>query len=336
MKNRLFYALKIAISAGLIWLLFGKVDIRLFAKAIQEVKWGWILLAIAAMTVGWLLNTLRWDSLLAIFKIKTRFFALFLYNLISMFYTMVLPGGKIMGDLVRGHRVAHDHRGERQEKNQLFLLSFVDRGIGVLAFVIVMSILFIIQHPAVDLLGKSSLAIGIFTLVTAILGVGFTFFGVFDWLLLFVQKIPLTPLKKLAAFILSSLQICRGNKRQLSKALIIAFAVVLLSGLALYAISKSLGLGIDYWTMVFFSSLTVILILVPITIGGIGLREGGLTFLLIQYGIDPEKALALSFLNLFFDIFLFASLGGLAEFYYHFLGGKKYLQQNDSTVHSTL
>lgn len=339
MKKYLIYLLKIAVSIAFIWLLFSKVDIHLFAKEIQEARLGWILLAIFAMTISWMANTSRWKALLVIFSIKARFFTLFLYNLISVFYTLVLPGGKIMGDLVRGYRVAHDHQGERQEKNQLFLLTFIDRGIGVLAFLMVVSVFFVIQHPAVSFLGQSSAVVGIVILVGVILGLGFIFSGIFDWFLLLIQKIPLTPLKKIVTSLLLSFRSCRGNKRQLLKSLAFSLTVVLLSAASVYAINKALDLEIDYWTIIFFNSLTVILVMIPITVGGIGLREGGLTYLLVQYGIDPAKALALSFLNLCFDIFLFALLGGLAEFYYHFLGGKNNLQKiqkNDTAIAKNL
>ena len=82
--------------------------------------------------------------------------------------------------------------------------------------------------------------------------------------------------------------------------------------------SSALGLGVGFWTIAFFNSLVVILITLPITVAGIGLREGGLIYLLIQTGMEPEKAAALSFLNLFIMITL-ASFGGLWEFYCHFL-----------------
>ena len=93
---------------------------------------------------------------------------------------------------------------------------------------------------------------------------------------------------------------------------------VLSGAAALYVISEALGSGVDFWTIAFFNSLVIILITIPITIAGIGLREGGLIYLLIQTGLAPERAAALSFLNLFI-IMTLASLGGLWEFYYHFL-----------------
>lgn len=67
-----------------------------------------------------------------------------------------------------------------------------------------------------------------------------------------------------------------------------------------------------------FNSLAVILISIPITVAGIGLREGGLVYLFVQAGIPLEKAAALSALNLAMMLVL-ALIGGIVEFYCQFL-----------------
>ncbi|MDP3901941.1 MAG: hypothetical protein Q8Q37_03185, partial [bacterium] len=76
--------------------------------------------------------------------------------------------------------------------------------------------------------------------------------------------------------------------------------------------------------IVFFNTLAVVLIVIPITIAGIGLRESGLVYFFVTAGIVPEKALALSILNLLLMVIL-ALMGGLIEFYNHFIKDKKWV-----------
>jgi hypothetical protein len=60
--------------------------------------------------------------------------------------------------------------------------------------------------------------------------------------------------------------------------------------------------------------LTVILIIIPLTVGGIGLRESTLVVLLRNVGIGVESAVAMSSLVLLTGIAI-ALVGGLVEFY---------------------
>ncbi len=82
-----------------------------------------------------------------------------------------------------------------------------------------------------------------------------------------------------------------------------------------------LDLNINYLTIAFINSLAVVLIIIPITIGGVGLREGGLVYLLVQAGAIAEKSLALSLLN-FLNMSILAVIGGIVELHFNFLKPK--------------
>src|SRR3989344_2825837 len=318
MSKNLIYLLKIIATAILIWFLLSKIDLPRFFSEMRDVGPDSFLLAVFLSGIAWWINSLRWGALLEIFNVKIKSPRLFLYNLVGVFYGIVLPGGKITGDLVRAYQIARDHRGECEMKNQIFLLSFIDVGMGLLGYVIFAGIFFIIRHPSINYLGSSSFIIGAVLLLMAVLGLGFIFSNLFDFLIKIFVKIPLASLRKFLVFVLSVLITCRKRKYQLLKSLSLSLIGVLSGAAALYVISEALGSGVDFWTIAFFNSLVIILITIPITIAGIGLREGGLIYLLIQTGLAPERAAALSFLNLFI-IMTLASLGGLWEFYYHFL-----------------
>lgn len=322
MSKTLIYFLKVAATILLIWFLLSKIDLLRFFSEMRNVGPDSFLLAIFLSGIAWWINSLRWGALLEIFNVKIKSSRLFLYNLVGVFYGIVLPGGKIAGDLVRAYQIARDHQGEREMKNQIFLLSFIDVGMGLLGYVIFAGTFFIIGHPSINYLGPSSFIIGAILLLMTALGLGFIFSNLFDFLIKIFVKIPLASLRKFSAFVLSVLIACRERKYQLSKSLAFSLMGVLSGAAAIYVISEALGLSVSFWTIAFFNSLVIILITIPITIAGIGLREGGLIYLLVQAGLEPERAAALSFLNLFVIVAL-ASLGGLWEFYYHFLASKK-------------
>ena len=65
-----------------------------------------------------------------------------------------------------------------------------------------------------------------------------------------------------------------------------------------YLIAVALGISINFFTFIFFMSLTSLAVLVPVSVAGLGTREGTLIFLFSQVAIPQEVALGFSLLIL--------------------------------------
>ena len=73
---------------------------------------------------------------------------------------------------------------------------------------------------------------------------------------------------------------------------------------------KSLGMNISFWTIASLYSLSYLVTLIPLSIGGLGIQEGSITFLFSHFGGVPiQAALALAVLNRL--AFLINSLPGV-------------------------
>lgn len=321
MKRKIIYFIKIAVTLFLIGFLFSKINLFSSLREIKNVKIHYYFLSLFFMILTWVANTLRWKALLKIFNNQTKFFRLFLYNLASIFYTTILPGGKIAGETVRAYQVSRDHKGESLEKKQMFLLVFLDRAMGLLGLIIFISIYFFVNEAATGILGQGVSIIKNLIWLAAILGTGFIFSTYFDFILKILNKAPFPFLRKFLNFVSELMIVCRSNKSRLVESLIYSFISVFLSALSVYMIILGLGLDINYLTIAFINSLAVVLIVVPITIGGVGLRESGLIYLLVQAGVIAEKSLALSLLNLL-NMSILAIVGGIVELHFSFLKPK--------------
>ena len=86
----------------------------------------------------------------------------------------------------------------------------------------------------------------------------------------------------------------------------------LLSILGWFLLAQALLLPVNPFTLAWIRSLIIMLVLVPIHIAGLGIREGSLMVLLPLYGVTLDEALALSFL-LFFIKICWGMVGGLLE-----------------------
>ena len=175
MRQILLSALKILISAALLYLALRKVNLTELASRIDIASLGWIGLAIAVTFLQTFVGALRWCQISAdcgaplTTRQATRF------NVIGTFFNQTLPSS-IGGDAVRLWLVARGGAGWRAATYSIF----VDRAIGLiaLAIVIVASLPWsysLIRNPD----GRSALLLVDFVALAA--GLGFLVLGRLPW-----------------------------------------------------------------------------------------------------------------------------------------------------------
>ena len=86
----------------------------------------------------------------------------------------------------------------------------------------------------------------------------------------------------------------------------------LITGGAAYLLAIALELPLDFVTVVWLRALSFVISMLPITLNGLGLREGSFLVLLGPYGITPDAAVAYSLLLFGTQVFI-GLVGGLIE-----------------------
>ncbi len=306
MKKFFWYLFKIFVSISLLWWLFQRVDLGKLWIEIYNVGIFYFVLSLLIWTISWVVSSFKWKELLGFFCFKQNIWKLFLYNMVAIFYNIVLPGGKVAGDTIRAYQVARDHEGDKETKKKIALIVLLDRGFLLFVFFVFTTLYVLVSPEKISFLPNLEI-IRFFSGTILVCGIVAIFSPVFDFILpKFLKSIAWT---------------LRSNKAGVFKVLGVSAISVILSTFSIYVLNIGLEIPLGFWTLVFFNSITVMLTLIPITIAGIGLREGGLVYLFTQSGIAFPKALALSALNLLLMLFL-ATVGGIFEFYYHFLKRK--------------
>lgn len=79
-----------------------------------------------------------------------------------------------------------------------------------------------------------------------------------------------------------------------------------------FFLAQALMLSVGPFTFGWIRSVITMLVLIPIHVAGLGIREASLMVLLPQYGVSLDEALALSFL-LFFMKICWGTIGGILE-----------------------
>ena len=103
------------------------------------------------------------------------------------------------------------------------------------------------------------------------------------------------------------------NLRLLAENVLLAILYQLVGVLAFYLLSRGLNIEITFadWSWI-VAALTLALFL-PLTIGGLGVREGTLIGILAMYGCEKETAVAISLIGFSFVLML-AAIGAVLSF----------------------
>lgn len=113
---------------------------------------------------------------------------------------------------------------------------------------------------------------------------------------------------KLKEFVLS-IQAYRHDYRRLIVSLLFTLAAHFLLILATFLIAVSLGAPITFFNCLLFVPIIGLLSSLPISLGGLGIREASFVLLFSTVGVDSEAAIAVSFL--FYFILVLLGLFGL-------------------------
>jgi uncharacterized membrane protein YbhN (UPF0104 family) len=175
MRRILFSAIKILVSAALLYLALRKANFADLASRIDLQSLGWIALAIAVTFFQIFIGVLRWRIVSAECGAPLQTGQAMRYNLIGAFFNQTLPSS-IGGDAVRLWLVARAGAGWRAATYSIF----VDRAIGLiaLAIIIVASLPWSWQLIG-NAYGRSALLLVDFAALAG--GAGFLLLGALPW-----------------------------------------------------------------------------------------------------------------------------------------------------------
>lgn len=313
MNNKLKIIIKIFVSFLILYFLFIKINKKEFFGIIAKLNFKYLIFGLIFFLISYLINTKKWQFLLSKLKINESFGKLFKLNLISLFYTNVLPGGQITGEVIKGIKIAKG----ANEKEKLIFSILMDKITGLMGFIILgfFGIAFteskIENFQSIFLIFLLSFMVIVFILL-------FFYFINFKS---FIKKIPVTDNFLLKNFykIFESFVLFGGRNTILLKSIIYSIFFQIFNTLVLFTVAHSLNLKIYYIDLIWIFSLVNIIVLLPITISGFGLREGSFIYFLGLLRISNAQAMSLS-IAIFLVSFSLGLIGGMIEikklFYY--------------------
>lgn len=310
MKKHLPLILKLLISFALIAFLLSKIDLSETWATIRNLKLVYFIPALALCLFSMFLNTTRWLFLLRRLKLNVPLWELFRLNMASVFHGMLLPGGQLMGEVIKCIRIARTN----EEKKEVVTSVFMDKVLGLFALAclglvtIVGSSSPIMHREKFMLLFLIPFLVGALVLLSLWRGwikAIIRTLAKLRWLPQVVKQRVFSPLHDMMTYYHDA-----GTTILSGIIMSLAFQLVMAGAYSLCALS--LGLKIHYVDIIWIFGGVSMLIFVPISILGIGLREGGCIVLAGLIGISRPDALALSFL-IFIATLFNALVGALLD-----------------------
>lgn len=302
-KNRLFFFLRLFVSFFLIVFIISRVNFDKVIDLLPGIKLHFVLISLLWLLLDRVVMSYRWAILLWIKNIRISIFTIIKIYFLSSFWGTFLPSS-VAPDAIKVY-VARKHSSDTSD---VLSSVVVDRIIGLFSLSLVAFLstlaIFIFRRD------QASLSISLVVLVTLFLPV----------LLIFFDRLPLkrflgyfrlgeesTALKFLGRFY-KSCNAYKTNKAALSKVVAISFINHILTILTVYVICLSLNIEISILYLFVFVPLVNFLIIIPISLGGIGVQEGAFVYFLSQVGMSTQEALTVALI--FRVLMVLASLPG--------------------------
>ena len=282
-KKWIFQSARVAFGFFLLGLLFWITDISELQKIIRGANLPLFLITFFSYIFIQLIFSYRWHLLLKVFQLIIPIMHLFKTYLIGLFFTNFLPTA-IGGDVVRGFYL---YRFTKKGK-EVAISVIVERFTGFTAqTIIALGALGLIYSSLPDsriawiILGTTFIY-----LLSVIIFFNKKVFIFFEWLLL---KLKMDRFGQKTLEIYDAISLYKSSQKVLLHAVLISLLVQVITIILYYILSLSLHLSIPLFYFFLFLPIINIVSMVPITPGGLGLREGTTVALFKTIGNDENE-----------------------------------------------
>jgi len=286
------FILKAFISLLLILWILRNTNVSEIFRAIRGVNFYLIVIAYSLLFVGHYLSTLRWKTLLQAQGFHASVAHLFKSYMIGIFFNNLLPS-TIGGDTSR----AYDSWKIGKSKGKAVAVIFVDRFFGLFAL-----LLFALSSLLFSSKLTQNLPFLNFWLIAGAMGMGLIVWVIFMPSLKIVRlieafNIPFSkPIKIILEKIIKSFLSFKGNKKALLKALLLSVLLQINVIIHYYLIAEALGFDIAFHNFFLIIPISLFLMMIPISINGIGIRENIFAFFFTILGTQRVDAVALAWI----------------------------------------
>ena len=283
---------KFTVSVLLVYYVLSKTNLSQIWISVKGTNIVVLLLSFSLHAVGYYASAYRWKILLAAHNKKLSVSYLVQSYAVAMYFNNILPS-TIGGDIVR----AYDTWRAGFPKGKSITVVIVERFLGLLALIVFAVVaIFIATDITEKIPNLSYWVITVFVLMVLMT----VFVFVNQKVITKIGKIfELPGLKlfwKLGKKFADAFKEFRGKNKHLFWAIVLSLVLQINVIVHYWLISEALGMNIPLIKFLFVIPIALFVMMVPVSINAIGLREYLFLFFLVPYGATAAECVAFSWL----------------------------------------
>ncbi len=288
-KKQIRLILNVIILITCIWLLYRKFNLTDAAHHIGNLNYFVFIISVVISIFRIWLTGLRWEALHPDYEAHLSKWSYFRFSMLARIFNLFMPGA-LGGDIVK---IAYAVKEQKKKQIKSIIAILVDRVVGLISiFVFGILALFLTRDIyGFDLSKLMFIFIAVIGLIVILTN---------KRAISFIERI-ISRSKFLQRFFgkiihnwKESVYYYGANGEKVLYAFLLCIPIHLLSFVIFYIFSQSLGMEITFFEIVFAVAIMWLITALPISIGGIGVRELSLIWLLGMFNILPEIAITLS------------------------------------------
>ncbi|MBI3754357.1 MAG: flippase-like domain-containing protein [Deltaproteobacteria bacterium] len=313
MKKSLFFILKMLVSISILVFLFTKVDMRNVWGTMRYMDPLMLLVVLLLYAADLIISAYRWSLFLPHAGIDMPFLRLVSLYYIGGFFNIFLPTA-IGGDVVKSYYL---YKFSGKGGNSLASV-FLDRFTGFFALVAIAFVSLAFGYRYVQ---ETYVPLIIIALTSLFLFSSLILWNrdLHNWALVIIRRIRFFGINEKIESLYHAVMLYKSKPFILLKALGISFVVQFVSITVFYLISRGFGMTVSMGYFFLFVPIAISISMLPISLSGLGLREGAFVYLFTKVGATDAQALSISLAG-FAVMVLFGLVGGVE---YIRLGGVK-------------
>lgn len=297
--------LRIGISIILLVFLFKQVDEKSLFALIKNANKPLLLLAFVVYFLTYLFCLLRWEMLLKAVKISLSIKRVIISYAGGTFFSLFLPS-TIGGDFIR----TIDLAAHTNKPKEVVATVLVDRLSGYIGLAVVALAAAILGWKLVE--GSKVVLFSLAMIVFILIAVLLVLFNKFAYAKIskFLQVPNAGKIRSMLIKLHEEIHYFRHNKKLIVKNLALSLLVQIIAPITFYLTGLALGIKINPVYYFVFLPIIGAITMLPISIGGLGLRDATTIFFFAKAGVSKDLAFAMSLINFSF-ILVYGCLGGI-------------------------
>jgi len=280
------------------------VNIPSLLESMRNANKPLLLLAFGIYSLNYVFCLVRWEMLLKAVKVTLRLSRVLSSFAGGIFFNLFLPS-TIGGDLMR----TMDLAAYTKKPKEIIATVLLDRLSGYVGMVIVVCGALIFGWRFIE--DRSVLAALIALCATLIF---FLMVLYNNYLYSKINNLLKSPnagrIRELITNLHEEIYYFRNHRKVIVMNIIISILIQVITPLVYYVVALALGFKVSILYFFIFLPIITAIALLPISLGGLGLRDATTIYFFAKIGMAKDLAFAMSLLNFFF-IFFFGAVGGL-------------------------